>query len=198
MILPSAADTTLQSEISDLINSTGAVEGGAPSSSSPPLSVEEEDLSQPNSPTLLIHTPPAIPTTPPHLKKPKYRILTIHLEKEDDTMEWVVPIAGPHHKAEVMDITSCYLLGSWFEARMGDLVVSRLLFLCHCRGLFVNSYFITTKQKAQEYFISAAERGHTPSMIKAATLYEVKKTSPSPSNSKRKMTIKHFQICIDK
>lgn len=114
MILPSAANDT--TEMSDLLTN-------APSSSSPPMSVEEEDMiSQPNSPTLL-HTPPAI-ATPPHLKKPKYRILTIHLEKEDIHNEWVVPIAGPHHKAEAMDITSCYLLGSWFETRMGDLVVS--------------------------------------------------------------------------
>jgi hypothetical protein len=120
MILPAAADTTGMSEMSDLLT------GGAPSSSSPPMSEGDDMISQPNSPTLL-HTPPSI-ATPPHLKKPKYRILTIHLEKEDDVMEWVVPIAGPHHKSEVMDITSCFLLGQWFETRMGDLVVSNKIY----------------------------------------------------------------------
>ncbi|KAI9478181.1 MAG: hypothetical protein EXX96DRAFT_569852 [Benjaminiella poitrasii] len=104
---------------------------------------ESDSISQPTSPTLL--------HTPPHLKKPKYRILTIHLEKEDPLLEWAVPIAGPHHTSNTMDITSSYLLGQWFEARMGDLV------------------------KALDYFLSAAERGHTQSMIKAATLYEATK-----------------------
>lgn len=114
MILPAAADTTGMSEMSDLLT------GGVPSNS-PPMSEGDDIISQPNSPTLL-HTPPSI-ATPPHFKKAKYRILTIHLEKEDETVEWVVPIAGPHHKCEVMDITSCYLLGQWFESRMGNLVV---------------------------------------------------------------------------
>ncbi|KAI8639583.1 hypothetical protein BD408DRAFT_484721 [Parasitella parasitica] len=137
MILPSAADTGM-SEMSDLLAQT---------TTSPAMS--EDSMSQPNSPTLL-HTPPAI-ATPPHLKKTKYRILTIHLEKEDDNTEWVVPVAGPHQKTNKMDVTSSYLLGQWFEVRMGDLV------------------------KALEYFLSAAERGHTLSMIKAAALYETNK-----------------------
>ncbi len=115
MILPAAADTTGLSEMSDLLT-------GGPSSNSPPMSEGDDMISQPNSPTLL-HTPPSI-ATPLHFKKAKYRILTIHLEKEDETTEWAVPIAGPHHKCEVMDITSCYLLGQWFENRMGNLVVS--------------------------------------------------------------------------
>lgn len=115
MILPAAADTTGMSEMSDLLA------GGALSSSSPPMSEGDDMISQPNSPTLF-HTPPSI-ATPPHLKKPKYRILTIHLEKEEE-LDWAVPVAGAHHKAEIMDITSCYLLGQWFEVRMGNLIVS--------------------------------------------------------------------------
>jgi hypothetical protein len=112
MILPAAADTAGMSEMSDLLAQT---------TQSPTLS-ESDSMSQPTSPTLL-HTPPAI-ATPPHLKKPKYRILTIHLEKEDDIAEWAVPISGPHHKSNTLDITSSYLLGNWFEVRMGDLVVN--------------------------------------------------------------------------
>lgn len=111
MILPSVADTGM-SEMSDLLAQTA---------NSPTVS-ESDSISQPNSPTLL-HTPPAI-ATPPHLKKPKYRILTIHLEKEDINVEWVVPVAGAHHKSNSMDMTSSYLLGTWFEVRLGDLVVS--------------------------------------------------------------------------
>lgn len=143
MILPESAHPGL-TEVSELLADTIALG----SSVSPPVS-EVDDLSQPNSPTLL-HTPPSI-ATPPHLKKSKYRTLTIHLEKEDDTTDWAVPVAGPHTKTQKMDITSCFLLGQWFESRMNNLV------------------------KASELYLSAAERGHTPSMIKAASIYELSK-----------------------
>ncbi|KAF1803701.1 hypothetical protein FB192DRAFT_1445545 [Mucor lusitanicus] len=157
MILPSAADTGM-SEMSDLL-------AAAQSNTSPTMS--EDSISQPNSPTLL-HTPPSI-ATPPHLKKPKYRILTIHLEKEDDIAEWAVPIAGPHQKTNTMDVTSSYLLGQWFEVRMGDLV------------------------KALEYFESAAERGHTLSMIKAAGLYETNKETTIAKKIPEKDSKKAFE-----
>ena len=114
MMLPEAVDTGL-SEMSDLIAQTGAL------GSSPPMS--EAEASQPASPVLL-HTPPSV-STPPHLQKTKYRVLTIHLEKEDDTIEWVVPVSGPHHESNALDITSSYLLAQWFVVRMGDLVVSK-------------------------------------------------------------------------
>ncbi|KAI8079389.1 hypothetical protein BDF21DRAFT_493979 [Thamnidium elegans] len=151
MILPQAADTTGMSEMSDLLT-------GANSS--------DDMSSQPNSPTLL-HTPPSI-ATPPHMKKPKYRILTIHLEKEE-ILDWAVPVSGPHHKDEVMDITSCYLLGQWFESRMGNLI------------------------KALEYFISAAERGHTQSMIKAAVIYETNKETTTATKVPEKDSKKAFE-----
>lgn len=116
VILPEAAGTGL-SEMSDLLAQTGTL-----GSSSPTMS-ETEDISQPASPTLL-NTPPSV-STPPHMQKTKYRVLTIHLEKEDDTMEWVVPVSGAHNKSNTLDITSSYLLAQWFEVRMGDLVVRK-------------------------------------------------------------------------
>ncbi|KAI8978615.1 hypothetical protein BDB01DRAFT_907464 [Pilobolus umbonatus] len=140
MILPPAHPGL--TEVSELLAETAALG----SSVSPPVS-EADDFSHPNSPTLL-HTPPSIPT-PTHLKKITYRTITIHLEKEDDTIEWAVPVAGAHTKTNKMDMTSCFLLGQWFEKRMSNLV------------------------KALELYTSAAERGHTASMIKAAGLYEV-------------------------
>lgn len=85
-----------------------------------------ESDSLPNSPT-----PPVI-ATPPHLKKPKFRVLTIHLEKEDVNIEWVAPVAGTHNKSNTMDVTSSYLLGTWFEVRLGDLVVSLCVYVCMC------------------------------------------------------------------
>jgi hypothetical protein len=110
MILPEPVDVGL-SEMSELLAQTG---GDFQSAS------ETDDApSQPNSP--MLHTPPSI-ATPPHLRQPKYRVITIHLEKEEEGMEWAVPIAGPY-KTDKMDITSSYLLGQWFETRMGDLVV---------------------------------------------------------------------------
>ncbi|KAI7903389.1 uncharacterized protein BX663DRAFT_508433 [Cokeromyces recurvatus] len=166
MILPPPATADAgMSEMSDLLAQTA----------NSPIMSDPDSISQPNSPTLL-HTPPTI-ATPPHLKKPKYRILTIHLEKEDPLLEWAVPIAGPHPKSNTLDITSSYLLGQWFEVRMGDLI------------------------KALEYFLSAAERGHTQSMLKVATLYEttkesvVAKTCPEKDMKKSFEWYKHAADC---
>ncbi|CAO3699903.1 hypothetical protein G6F70_004035 [Rhizopus microsporus] len=169
MMLPEAVDTGL-SEMSDLIAQTGAL------GSSPPMS--EAEASQPASPVLL-HTPPSV-STPPHLQKTKYRVLTIHLEKEDDTIEWVVPVSGPHHESNALDITSSYLLAQWFEVRMGDLV------------------------KALSYYLSAAERGHTASMLKVAGLYEINKettvakTVPEKDSKKAFEWYKKAADCVEK
>lgn len=96
MILPEAAAGPV-SEMSELLAHSG----------SPALS--ETDISQPASPSPV----------------QKFRVLTIHLEKEDDTIEWVVPISGFHTKTNTMDITSSYLLAQWFEVRLGNLNVSK-------------------------------------------------------------------------
>ncbi|KAI8390151.1 hypothetical protein BD560DRAFT_442717 [Blakeslea trispora] len=156
MILPPAANTGL-SEVSDLLAQTA----------NSPTNSDADSISQPSSPTLL-HTPPAI-ATPPHLKKPKYRILTIHLEKEDNITEWAVPVSGPHNKTNTMDVTSSYLLGQWFESRMGNLV------------------------KALEYYLSSAERGHTQSMIKAAGIYETNKETAVAKTIPEKDSKKAFE-----
>ncbi|KAG0757871.1 hypothetical protein G6F16_010611 [Rhizopus arrhizus] len=160
VILPEAAGTGL-SEMSDLLAQTGTL-----GSSSPTMS-ETEDISQPASPTLL-NTPPSV-STPPHMQKTKYRVLTIHLEKEDDTVEWVVPVSGAHNKSNTLDITSSYLLAQWFEVRMGDLV------------------------RALEYYLSAAERGHTASMLKVAALYETDKTTTTAKTVPEKDSKKAFK-----
>ncbi|RCH99925.1 hypothetical protein CU098_010656 [Rhizopus stolonifer] len=123
MILPEAAAGPV-SEMSELLAHSG----------SPALS--ETDISQPASPSPV----------------QKFRVLTIHLEKEDDTIEWVVPISGFHTKTNTMDITSSYLLAQWFEVRLGNL------------------------NKALELYISAAERDHTASMLKVAAIYETDTT----------------------
>lgn len=112
MILPSIADPAL-SEMSELL---------AQATTTSSAMSESDSNSQPTSPRL-IDTPPAFVSTPPHLKRPKFRILTIHLEKEE-MKDWTVPIVGPYAKSDTMDITSCYLLGQWFEIRLGDLTVN--------------------------------------------------------------------------
>lgn len=111
MILPSMADPVAMSEMSELLAQTGALS-------------ESDCDSLPTSPRLL-ETPPAFATTPPHLKRLKYRVLTIHLEKED-MIDWIVPVAGPYFKSNIMDITSSYLLGQWYELHSGDLDVSKM------------------------------------------------------------------------
>lgn len=156
MILPQAADMTGMSEMSDLLTA------GAPSSSSPPMSEVDDMSSQPNSPTLL-HTPPVI-ATPPHMKKPKYRILTIHLEK-DEVLDWAVPVAGPHPKSDVMDITSCYLLGQWFDTRMGNLVVSSgsvCLYSMYMKKPDTFFFFIINRKLSSILFLQLKEVIHYP------------------------------------
>jgi hypothetical protein len=52
-------------------------------------------------------------------------LLTIHLEKEDNAMDWVVPISGGWKGDDMdMDPTSAYHLAGWFETRMNDAEVS--------------------------------------------------------------------------
>lgn len=87
------------------------------------LTTTESDStnSQPTSP----HVLDSFPATPPHLKRTKYRILTIHLEKED-MQDWTIPISGPFSKINTVDITSSYLLGQWHETRLNDLTVKQL------------------------------------------------------------------------
>ncbi|KAG2186452.1 hypothetical protein INT44_002674, partial [Umbelopsis vinacea] len=117
-------------------------------SSLPPSLPSSAENSQPNSP-IASATPPA--GFPPETTK-RYRLLTIHLEKEDSDTEWVVPISGGYHGQEMdMDPTSAYYLGGWFETRMND------------------------AKRAFQHFESAALRGHTKSMLKIAAMYEVGK-----------------------
>ena len=86
-------------------------------SSLPPSLPSSAENSQPNSP-IASATPPA--GFPPETTK-RYRLLTIHLEKEDSETDWVVPISGGYHGQDMdMDATSAYHLGGWFETRMND------------------------------------------------------------------------------
>ncbi|KAF7729105.1 hypothetical protein EC973_004873 [Apophysomyces ossiformis] len=157
MILPAPAlaeslttDPSSSAQMADLIQQAVALGSSSAQSSLPSV---EDDNSQPNSPVAT--TPPTL-ATPPHLQAetsqnqqtPKYRILTIHLEKDNEGQEWAIPISGGWKSDMDIDVTSAYHLGGWFESRMGNM------------------------EKALQYFLSAAERGHTRSMIKAAALYE--------------------------
>lgn len=56
---------------------------------------------------------------------PKYRILTIHLEKEREGVEWAVPVSNGWKSELDIDITSAYHLGEWFETRMLDFKVRK-------------------------------------------------------------------------
>ncbi|KAI8393892.1 uncharacterized protein BYT42DRAFT_22940 [Radiomyces spectabilis] len=149
MILPAPAlaetNGASSTPMAELLHQTAALGSYSVSSS--------DDNSQPASP-VAINTPPSL-ATPPHLQgeaqqsAPKYRLLTIHLEKDQEGLHWMVPISAGWKTDEMdIDVTSASHLGSWYEAT-GNL------------------------EKAFKYYESAAERGHTRSMTKLATMYEV-------------------------
>ncbi|CAO3618806.1 unnamed protein product [Cunninghamella blakesleeana] len=180
MILPapalSADSSSLDpssAQMADLLQQTSALgndNGNNNQSSSSPQSSEMADElpSQPSSPIYM--TSPNLSATPPHLptgssvassqhqahpsssSQPiKYRILTIHLEKDQDGLEWAIPVSAGWKSEMDLDITSAYHLAYWHETRMGNL------------------------KRALDYYLNAAERGHTKSMVKAAALYEADK-----------------------
>jgi hypothetical protein len=153
MILPAPALTesltfegsATTAQMTDLLQQTAALGNNNGNNTdqtvSPPSSSELlndgllSSTSQPSSPTSL--------TTPPHppvgssnssqhqssqqqqqQQQIKYRILTIHLEKEKEGLDWAIPVSGGHKAGEMdMDVTSAYLLAGWHETRMGNLKV---------------------------------------------------------------------------
>ncbi|KAI8144029.1 hypothetical protein BJV82DRAFT_74571 [Fennellomyces sp. T-0311] len=152
MILPAPALTEsltneLTADMADIYQQAAAL--GSASARSSSSSVAEDSLTQ--SP-MMVNTPPQQhqqQSTESSRQTLKYRILTIHLEKEREGMEWAVPIANGWKSDLDIDVTSAYHLGGWFETRMADY------------------------QNAFRYYTSAAERGHTASMMKVAALYEI-------------------------
>jgi hypothetical protein len=86
-------------------------------SSLPPSLPSSAENSQPNSPISSTTPPPAFSQE----TSKKYRLLTLHLEKEDQNTEWIVPVSGGYQGQEMdMDPTSAYHLAGWFETRMRD------------------------------------------------------------------------------
>ncbi|KAI9498195.1 hypothetical protein BDB00DRAFT_801551 [Zychaea mexicana] len=161
MILPAPALTEsltneLSADMADIYQQAAAL--GSASARSSSSSVADESLTQ--SP-MMVNTPPQQQqqqqqqqekqqsSTELSKQTVNYRILTIHLEKERDGMEWAVPISNGWKSDLDIDVTSAYHLGGWFETRMGDF------------------------QNAFRYYACAAERSHTPSMMKVAALYEI-------------------------
>ncbi|KAI8078858.1 uncharacterized protein BX664DRAFT_342899 [Halteromyces radiatus] len=188
MILPAPALTeslTLDSssaQMADLLQQTAALgtnnnnnnNNNQQDSSSPPSSSEmvEELSSQPSSPVAL--TSPVSIATPPPIKQQqqqtKYRILTIHLEKENEGLDWAIPVSSGWKSEMDLDVTSAYHLAHWHETRMGNL------------------------KKALDYYLNAAERGHTKSMVKAAALYESdQETVPNATTYPEKDAKKSFE-----
>lgn len=138
MILPAPAlaesatnDASFSADLADIYQQTAALGSISAQSSS----TSEDHSPQPASPTLA-NTPPSIATPPmvgessrqqqqpQQQQRPKYRILTIHLEKEQEGMEWAVPIAKGWKSDMDIDITSAYHLAGWFETRMADYEVN--------------------------------------------------------------------------
>ncbi|KAG2173290.1 hypothetical protein INT43_004664 [Umbelopsis isabellina] len=123
-------------------------------SSLPPSLPSSAENSQPNSPISSTTPPPAFAQE----SSKKYRLLTLHLEKEDQNTEWVVPVSGGYQGNEMdMDPTSAYHLAGWFETRMRD------------------------AERAFKHYEMAAEKGHTRAMLKIAAMYEVGKESMEES-----------------
>ncbi|KAI9271498.1 hypothetical protein BDA99DRAFT_297723 [Phascolomyces articulosus] len=167
MILPAPALTEsltneLSADMQDIYQQAAAL--GSASARSSSSSVADESLTQ--SP-MMINTPPQ--QQEQHEKQQdkeqsqqaessrqstKYRILTIHLEKEREGMEWAVPVSKGWKSDLDIDVTSAYHLGGWFETRMADY------------------------QNAFRYYLCAAERSHTQSMMKVAALYEIDNPVP--------------------
>ncbi|ORY91162.1 hypothetical protein BCR43DRAFT_97785 [Syncephalastrum racemosum] len=148
MILPAPAlaeSTSNNDPSSQLADDIYQQTAGLGSSSS----LTDEPATAPASP--VIHTPPHQSTDSSSHNGEKYRILTIHLEKEQEGMDWAVPISKGWQTDLDIDPTSAYHLGEWFESRMKD---------------YDNAF---------RYYQSGADRGHTASMVKVAVLYEMDK-----------------------
>ncbi|KAG2223809.1 hypothetical protein INT45_001943 [Circinella minor] len=166
MILPAPALTEsltneLSADMQDIYQQAAAL--GSASARSSSSSVADESLTQ--SP-MMVNTPPTEQQQEQQEKQEdkehaesarqatKYRILTIHLEKEREGMEWAVPVSKGWKSDLDIDVTSAYHLGGWFETRMADY------------------------QNAFRYYLCAAERNHTKSMMKVAALYEIDNPQP--------------------
>ncbi|KAI7878079.1 HCP-like protein [Lichtheimia hyalospora FSU 10163] len=151
MILPAPAlaesantndPASLSADMADIYQQAAALGSTSVQSSTSSVNGDEGLSSQVDSPVMVSSQQQQQPA-------PKYRILTIHLEKEREGVEWAVPVSNGWKSELDIDITSAYHLGEWFETRMLDY------------------------KNALRYYQSAAERGHTPSMIKVAGICEL-------------------------
>ena len=135
VILPAPAlteslPTELTPDMADIYQQAAAL--GTTSARSSSSSVADESLTQ--SP-MMINTPPQQQQQQQQQQSAdssrqtmKYRILTIHLEKEREGMEWAMPIANGWKSDLDIDVTSAHHLGGWFETRMADYQVQRKIF----------------------------------------------------------------------
>ncbi|ORX45689.1 HCP-like protein [Hesseltinella vesiculosa] len=193
MILPApvldsgSLDASSSAQMADLLLQTAALGTNQYSESTTPPSssdVPDEMLSSPSSPVMVMSPTSSVAVTPPqlpsgssshhqhshHQPSTKYRILTIHLEKVEDGLEWAIPVASGWKSEMELDMTSAYHLASWHESRMGNF------------------------QRALDYYLHAAERGHTASMIKVAALYEAdEEIAPNATKYVEKDSKKAFE-----
>ena len=136
MILPAPALTEsltneLSADMQDIYQQAAAL--GSASARSSSSSVADESLTQS---LMMVNTPPTEQQQEQQQQEQekqqdkeqaeasrqttKYRILTIHLEKEREGMEWAVPVSKGWKSDLDIDVTSAYHLGGWFETRMAD------------------------------------------------------------------------------
>ncbi|KAI9323456.1 hypothetical protein BX666DRAFT_61477 [Dichotomocladium elegans] len=156
MVLPAPAlaeslttepSAQVSADMADILHQAAAL--GTASAQSSASSVTDEQLSQTASSPVAMADSPSGSGGDPQQSQPKYRILTIHLEKEHEGMEWAIPISAGWKSDLDIDVTSAYHLAGWFETRMKDY------------------------KNALRYYKTSAERGHTLSMIKMASLLEM-------------------------
>lgn len=125
MILPAPAlaesantndPASLSADMADIYQQAAAL--GSASVQSSTSSVNGDESSQVDSPVMVSSQQQQ------QQPAPKYRILTIHLEKEREGVEWAVPVSNGWKSDLDIDITSAYHLGEWFETRMLDYKVN--------------------------------------------------------------------------
>lgn len=126
MILPAPAlaesantndPASLSADMADIYQQAAAL--GSASVQSSTSSVNGDESSQVDSPVMV-----SSQQQQQQQPAPKYRILTIHLEKEREGVEWAVPVSNGWKSDLDIDITSAYHLGEWFETRMHDYKVN--------------------------------------------------------------------------
>ena len=130
MILPAPAlaesantndPASLSADMADIYQQAAALGSTSVQSSTSSVNGDEGGLSsQVDSPVMVSSQQQQQQQQP----APKYRILTIHLEKEREGVEWAVPVSNGWKSELDIDITSAYHLGEWFETRMLDFKVN--------------------------------------------------------------------------